>query len=178
MNIYKSIKYSQVTLKKLNIRDYSNNYLTWMNDKKVHEFTEQKYTKHTKTDIINFIKSKQNSKKEKVYGIFLKMKNKNKHIGNIKLGPIDYIHKNALISYFIGEKEFWGKNITTFAIKKLLIIAKKKYKLKKIFAGLYSNNIGSEKVLKKNGFKKEGHFKNHLVYKKKRIDHIFYGIDI
>ena len=45
------------------------------------------------------------------------MKSKKIHIGNIKLGPIDFIHKNALISYFIGEKKYWGKNITTMAIK-------------------------------------------------------------
>jgi RimJ/RimL family protein N-acetyltransferase len=54
----------------------------------------------------------------------------------------------------------------------LLFIAKQKYQLKKIYAGFYSNNIGSEKVLKKNGFKKEAHFKNQLIYKNKRIDFI------
>lgn len=174
----RKIKSSEILLKKLNVNDYSDEYLIWMNDKKVHEFTEQKYSNHSKIDIINFLKSKQNSKNEKIYGIFIKNKNKKNHIGNIKLGPIEFIHKHSLISYFIGEKKFWGKNVTTIAIKKLLIIAKKKYKLKKIFAGFYSNNVGSEKVLKKNGFKKEAHFKNHLIYKKKRIDHIFYGKEI
>lgn len=174
----KKIKNSDLILKKLNIKDYSNRYLKWMNDKKVVEFTEQKYARHTRADIINFIKSKQNSKKEKVYGIFLKDKTKKFHIGNIKLGPIDFIHKNALISYFVGEKKYWGKNITTIAIKKIILLAKKKYRLKKIYAGFYSNNIGSEKVLKKNGFKKEAHFKNQLVYKKRRIDHIYYGKEI
>ena len=172
------IIYSNIFLKKLDINDYSINYLNWMNDKKVVEFTEQRYSKHTKKDILDFIKSKKNSKKEIVFGIFLKVKSKKIHIGNIKLGPIDFIHKNALISYFIGEKKYWGKNITTMAIKKLIIIAKKKYKLKKIYAGFYSNNIGSKKVLEKNGFKKEAHFKNQLIYKNKRIDHIYYGKEI
>ncbi len=172
------VKYSNLTLKKLKINHFSINYINWMNDKKVVEFTEQRYARHSKNDIINFIKSKQNSKTEKVFGIFIKLKNKNVHIGNIKLGPIDFRHKNALISYFIGEKKYWGKNITTIAIKKILVIAKKKYKLKKIYAGFYSNNIGSKKVLKKNGFKKEAHFKNQLVYKNKRIDHIYYGKEI
>ena len=104
----KKIKNSDLILKKLNIKDYSDNYLKWMNDKKVQEFTEQKYTRHSKADIISFIKSKQNSKKEKVFGIFIKAKIKKIHIGNIKLGPIDFIHKNALISYFIGEKKILG----------------------------------------------------------------------
>ena len=33
----------------------------------------------------------------------------------------------------------------------MIILAKKKSRLKKIYAGFYANNIGSEKVLKKNG---------------------------
>lgn len=172
------IQYSDIKLKKLNLNHYSSNYLKWMNDKKVLEFTEQKYSKHTKKDILDFIRTKQISKLEKVYGIFLKSKKRDMHLGNIKLGPIDFRHKNALISYFIGEKKYWGKNITTFAIKRILIIAKNKYNLRKIYAGFYANNIGSKKVLKKNGFKKEAHFKNQLVYKNKRIDHIYYGKEI
>ena len=68
------IIYSNIFLKKLDINDYSINYLNWMNDKKVVEFTEQRYSKHTKKDILDFIKSKKNSKKEIVFGIFLKVK--------------------------------------------------------------------------------------------------------
>ena len=103
------IQYSDIRLKKLNLNHYSSNYLKWMNDKKVLEFTEQKYSKHTKKDILDFIRTKQISKFEKVYGIFLKSKKEDMHLGNIKLGPIDFRHKNALISYFIGEKNIGVK---------------------------------------------------------------------
>ena len=56
------IQYSDIKLKKLNLNHYSSNYLKWMNDKKVLEFTEQKYSKHTKKDILDFIRTKQISK--------------------------------------------------------------------------------------------------------------------
>ena len=68
------------------------------------------------------------------------------NIGNIKLGPINFIHKTGEISYFIGEKELWGKGYTTLAIKEIIKIAKK-MGLKKLKAGLYEMNIGSKKVL-------------------------------
>ena len=58
------IIYSNIFLKKLDINDYSINYLNWMNDKKVVEFTEQRYSKHTKKDILDFIKSKKIQKKK------------------------------------------------------------------------------------------------------------------
>ena len=96
------------------------------------------------------------------------------HVGNIKIGPINFIHKNAEISYFIGEKKLWGKGYATLAIKEIVKLAKKKG-LKKLRAGLYQMNTGSKKVLINNGFKIEGVFKSEIVYKKKRFDLIWFG---
>ena len=146
------IKATQVILKELTISDYSIKYLNWMKDKKINEFTEQKLVKQNKKRILDFIKEKRNSKKEFLYGIYLKLGNNSKHVGNIKLGSINFYHKNAYISYFIGDKNFWGMNIATISIKKVLLIAKNKFKLKKITACTYKINVGSMKVLKKNGF--------------------------
>ena len=101
---------------------------------------------------------------------FLLKKTKS-HIGNIKLGPINFIHKFAEISYFIGEKELWGKGYTT---KEIIKIARKK-KLKKLKAGLYEMNLGSKKVLEKNGFIKEGVLKSEIIYKNKRYNSYIFG---
>ena len=145
-----------------------------MNDLEVQKYTEQKYKKHSIADIKNFVRKKNKSKNEFLYGIFLKKNNFNIHIGNIKLGPVNYIHKTSHISYFIGEKEMRGKNYTTLAIKMIIKIAKKKG-IKKIKAGLYEMNKGSEKVLKKNGFKIEGKPKSEIIYNKKRYNSYLYG---
>ena len=40
---------------------------------------------------------------------------------------------------------------------------------------LYQINKGSEKVLKKNGFKIEGKLKSEIIYKKKRYNSYLYG---
>ena len=167
--------YKIITLRKLNLsKDISDKYLTWMNDLEIHKYTEQKYIKHSLTQIKRFVKEKNKSKNEFLYGIFLRRNNIKLHIGNIKLGPINFIHKTGEISYFIGEKELWGKGYTTLAIKEIIKIAKKKG-LKKLKAGLYEMNIGSKKVLEKNGFKFEGKFKSERIFKNKRVDHYFFG---
>ena len=57
----------------------------------------------------------------------------------------------------------------------LLCLSEKKNGLKKLKAGLYEMNIGSKKVLEKNGFKIEGKFKSELIFKNKRVDHYFFG---
>ena len=76
------------------------------------------------------------------------------HVGNIKLGPIHKFYRTSHISYFIGEKKYLNKGITTLAIKKIIKIAKNK-KVKKLKAGMVQINYGSVRVVKKNGFKKE-----------------------
>ena len=171
----KKNKNSKIILRKLNLKsDISKQYCDWMNDHDVHQYTEQNYIKHSLKDIRNFVKKKNESKNEFLYGIFLKENNFKKHIGNIKIGPINFKHKNAEISYFIGEKILWGNGYTTLAIREIIKIAKKKG-LKKLRAGLYEMNIGSKKVLINNGFKVEGIFKSELIYKRKRFDLIWFG---
>ena len=160
----------KILLRKLNLRkDISKNYQNWMNDLEVHKYTEQKYLKHSRMNIRKFVKEKNNSKNEFLYGIFLRKNNSNIHIGNIKLGPINHIHRNAEVSYFIGEKELWGKGYASIAIKEIVKIAKK-MNLKKLKAAMYEMNYGSKRVLEKNNFKLEGIFKSEVFFKKKRFN--------
>ena len=154
-----------IKLKKLSENKHiGSSYLNWMNSYEVHKYTEQKYEKHTKSKIKKFVKTVNKSKNNMLYGIFVK----NIHIGNIKLGNINKIHKTADISYFIGEEKYMGKGYTTIAIKQILAYSKK-IGLRKIIAGCYSINKGSIKVLRKNGFKREGVLKKQILFKKKKI---------
>ena len=168
-------KSEKIVLRKLNLKkDISKKYQNWMNDFEVHKFTEQKYKKHSLINIRKFVREKNKSRNEFLYGIFLKKNNLKIHIGNIKLGPINFIHKTAEVSYFIGEKELWGKGYTTLAIKEIIKIAKKK-DIKKLIAGTYEKNTGSQKTLLNNGFKIEGIQKSEVIYKGKRISVILLG---
>ena len=166
---------SSVILKKLSLTyDITKKYQKWMNDSEIQKYTEQRFKKHSLEDIRSFVREKNKSKNEFLYGIFLKKNNFKTHIGNIKLGPVKFIHKVGAISYFIGEKELWGKGYTTLAIKEIIKIAKKKG-LKRLTAGLYEMNIGSKKVLEKNNFKLEGKLRLDIIYKGKRYNSYVFG---
>ena len=168
----------QIVLRKINKINISKNYIKWMNDYEVVKYTEQRFKKHTLKDILKFIKEKNKSKNEFLYGIFIKNKKNFNHIGNIKLGPINKGHKSADLSYIIGEKKYWGKNLATSAINLVIKLSKLKFKLKKITAGCYENNIGSIKVLTKNNFRKEGILDSQIIFKKKRIKKYIFGLKI
>ena len=82
---------------------------------------------------------------------------------------------SAEVSYFIGEKKFWGKGIASKCVETVVHFAVTELGLKKINAGYYENNIGSEKVLAKCGFVVEAHRISELIFEKKRINQVLVG---
>jgi len=164
-----------IILKKLNLKkDINQKYKSWMNDREVHKYSAQRLVNHTLNSIKNYVKKVNNSKNEFLFGIFIKNKSKFNHIGNIKIGPINYFYKTAYISYFIGEKDLWKKGLGAKAIKEIIKIAKKK-NIKKLKAGFVKINPASKRVLEKNGFKREGVLKSEEEHDKKRYDAYIYG---
>ena len=163
----------KIVLSELKSEHASKKYLSWLKDTKTSMYTEFRFQKHSLNTINSYIKNNLKSKNNFLYGIFIRH-SKNKeltHVGNIKLSEISYVHKFANISYLVGEKEYLNKGVGYSAIKRILILAKKKFKLKKIYAGCYSNNIFSKKVLKKNGFFHEATLKKKFIFKKQFVDH-------
>ena len=65
------------------------------------------------------------------------------HIGNIKLGPINWHHKFADVGIIIGDKKQWGKGRAVEAIRTLCRFGFDELGLNKITAGCYSGNQGS-----------------------------------
>ena len=166
----------KIFIKELKAKDVTSNYVNWMNDEDIIKYTEID-GKQSKKNIKNYVENKLKSKFEFLYGIYLVEKNKKfiSHIGNIKLGPINFRHKYAEISYFIGEKKYWKSGYGTEAIRQLILIAKKKFHLKKLQAGFIQLNKSSEKILLKNNFKLEAIFKSQRIFKNKRVDSYWYG---
>ena len=150
------MKNKKIQLKILNVSDVSTKYLKWLNNSNIMRFTAQAGKKHTLSNVKKFVKE---------------------HIGNIKLGPINKRNLTADVSYIIGEKKHWNKGYATQAVKEISILAKKKFKLKKLQAGHQKINPASSKVLTRNRFKLEGIFKSQIkIGKNKRTDRYVYGL--
>ena len=133
----------------ININDVTSEYLSWLNDYEITKFTEQKNIKHTFNSLEKYVLEKFNSKNNFLFGIF----HFNRHIGNIKLGPIENKDGSAEVSFLIGNKDYWGKGITTKALKRLIDFGIEELGIKKFIAGYYINNEASARVFKKCLFK-------------------------
>jgi RimJ/RimL family protein N-acetyltransferase len=87
----------------------------------------------------------------------------------------DVYCKSAEIGYWIGQP-FWGKGITTSAVKLAVKYAFETLNLNRVYAGVFEGNEASKKVLEKCGFQLEG-ISRKAVYKNKRmLDEYRYGI--
>lgn len=75
-----------------------------------------------------------------------------KIIGRVNLSSINRDMKKAEIGYRISEKE-QGKGYASESVKMMIEKCTKKFDLEKIEAGTSTKNLGSQKVLIKNGFK-------------------------
>ena len=60
----------KIILKKISSKNISLDYIKWMNDPEVVQFTEQKYKKHTKKNIGLFLKKTNLDNFSEIYGIF------------------------------------------------------------------------------------------------------------
>jgi RimJ/RimL family protein N-acetyltransferase len=108
-----------------------------------------------------------------LFGIF--DKESDQHIGNIKLGPINWFHRYAEIGLIIGNKDFWGKGVATDSITLISLYAFNTLNLHKVTAGCYASNIGSKKAFLKAGFDVDGVRKSHCFSQGKWEDLILLG---
>ncbi len=81
----------------------------------------------------------------------------------------DVYRKTSEIGYWLGEP-FWGKGIATKAVELMTRRGFEELGFVRIHTGIFEHNIGSMRVLEKNGYKKEAIFKKNIFKNGKTCD--------
>ena len=155
------ISTSRLSLRCLTSADANERYLHWLEDKEINRFLESRFSKHSLASTAEFIGTVNSSDDTILLGLF--QKDGDRHIGNIKLGPINIHHNNAEIGIMIGDKTAWGKGYATEAIEAVSMYAFETLGVRKLTAGYYAENEGSGRAFRKVGFKDEGLKVGHWV---------------
>jgi [ribosomal protein S5]-alanine N-acetyltransferase len=103
------------------------------------------------------------------------LKPNNKLLGIIGHYRIKWEHYRSEIGYMLLP-EAHGKGIATEAIKLIVDYGFEKMNMHSLEAIIDPDNLGSAKVLEKNGFIKEAHFKENEFYNGKFIDSVIYSL--
>lgn len=147
----------RVYLRELKLTDVSDNYLSWFKDSSVTEFL---YSRNlTRKDVENYIRQGKESESHYMYGIF--DIDSHDHIGNIKIGPINWNDRVSDLVCVIGNRDYWGKGIAREAIKIGNRIAFEIYDMRKVSGGIASKNLGSIKAYTGANWIIEGTMKGH-----------------
>jgi RimJ/RimL family protein N-acetyltransferase len=84
-------------------------------------------------------------------------------------------YERAEIGYWLGVP-FWGRGYATEAVAAIIRYGFEELKLNRIYAGYFSRNAASGRVMEKNGMKYEGSLRQHVKKWDEYVDVIYYGI--
>jgi [ribosomal protein S5]-alanine N-acetyltransferase len=164
----------RIYLRGVCLDDVNEVYCGWLNDPEVNKYLESRFYPQTLETLRDFVGSKLGDRENPFFAIILK--EGDRHIGNIKLGPINNIHRFADIGIIIGEKDCWGKGYGLEAIRLIVKYAFDTLNLHKLTAGCYEPNAPSMKAFIKAGFTQEGVRKSHCYCDGKYVDDILLGL--
>jgi len=167
------LKGKRIILRKLKPSDASS-IAKYANDKGVYRYTLRIPYPYKLKDAKDFIKITNKEWKKGTKYRFGIVFNK-EVIGTISLEDIKQDHKKAELGYWIG-RPFWGKGITSEAVHLILDFAFNDLKLNRISAYTFTPNKASQKVLLKNGFKKEGLVRENVQKDGKFYDDYVFGL--
>jgi len=152
---------TEIYLRPIALADVTETYVGWLNDPKVNQYLESRFTRHTLGSVREYVSGILGSEENRFFAICLKQGNR--HVGNIKLGNIHSHHRSADIGLFIGDAEAWGKGYGSEAIGLLTEFAFGELDLRKLIAGCYAKNLASIAAFEKRGWRREGLLRGQII---------------
>lgn len=129
-------------------------YVGWLNDPRVNRFLESRFEQHTLESTRAFVAGCRQSDRSLLLGI-RSVRHAGRHVGNIKV-EVNARHALGEVGILIGETQVHGQGIATQAIAQIVRIARAQLGLRKLSAGCYATNQGSERAFVRAGFVVEG----------------------
>ncbi len=140
--------------------DCNENYLSWLNDTDVNMYLESGFYKHDIEGLIDFVNRYQTNKN--AVFLIIRLKTNNKHIGNIKIDKINFIHQNCEYGIMMGDKTEWGKGYAKEASIAIINYAFEELGLNKVNLGVIDSNYAAVKLYEQIGFTLEGVLKENF----------------
>ena len=159
---------ARLRLRALEHSDLNATYLGWLNDPEVNRYLETRFLPQTLEALQSYWQAHRDDPTSPWFAICLAADGR--HIGNIKLGPIQWLHRRADLSLFIGERSCWGQGYASEAIALVRDWAFRELDLQKLNAGIYAGNSGSRRAFEKCGFALEGTLRQEVVSSGERLD--------
>ena len=168
------LKGERVYLKRFSILDVTQRYVDWLNDPEVNRFLSVRGIPQTIDMVREYVASYEGEKNKLLLGIF--DKTNDLHIGNITFTIIQQNGHLGIIGIAIGDKNYWRGGYATEALNLVVNFGFSTLKLHRLEAGMSVENIASQKLFKKAGFKQEGVLKERGKIGDRYVDDFIFGL--
>ncbi|MCK4632374.1 MAG: GNAT family N-acetyltransferase [candidate division Zixibacteria bacterium] len=168
------VKGERFYLREVRLSDVNERYYRWMNDPEIVQFLESRFVPRSMESLAAYVRHMDGNSDELFFAICAI--DGDEHVGNIKIGPINWYHRRADIGLLIGEKKYWGKGCATEAIALATKFAFETLSLNKMKAGCYEMNKGSERAFEKCGWQQEALLRDECLMDGRPVNVICMGI--
>jgi len=149
----------RVHLRRLTPQDITEDYLAWFRDEVVTAFLDVHHI--TYEEARSYLEDGEEQRIHFMYAIV--HTETDQHIGNLKIGPVNWKHLYSDCVAVIGRRDFWGQGLATEAIGQGIRIAFDEMDLRKLSGGIIEGNEGSLKAYTRAGWVIEGRLKGHYL---------------
>lgn len=138
-------------LRPLTLEDVHAGYIAGLNDPEVNRYLVAiKCIAQTEQSVVDFVQDNQQSENALLFGIW--QAGDEHHCGTVRIHGIERFHKTAHIGICLFDKSAWGKKLGSKAIMTVTRWAFDALELRWVEAGIYSENISSQKAFLAAGY--------------------------
>jgi len=151
--------------------DVTDRYLGWFRDPEVTRYLEARDITHA--DAIQHLRDGDHGVRWALYAICLRADHR--HVGNLKVGPINRRHGLSDMVTVIGDRSVWGTGIAREAIGLGIRLAFETHGIRKLSASMYAGNLGSIRAYLHAGFVEEARLPGQFLLDGAPEDKVFVG---
>jgi len=141
----------------------SEKYVDWLNDSEVYAYLETggDYSLEKLREYLS------EAEKKDIFFWAITIKSSGKHIGNIKIDPLNNRHQLGEYAIMMGDRSEWRKGYANEASEAVINYCFRTLHLRKITLGVVEDNVTAVSLYQKLGFITEGVYKKHGIYRGK-----------
>jgi [ribosomal protein S5]-alanine N-acetyltransferase len=143
----------KVLLRAVTDADVTDQYVAWLSDHEVTRFMGWRGFPSARHQVAEYVRAQE---ADDTLFLAIVSRQDQAHVGNIHLGPIDWVHRRAELAMILGDKAAWGKGYMTEAFELVIRHAFHTLNLHKLKAGTEAENAAAIRVFHKTGWVDEG----------------------
>jgi len=173
MSISPKIETKRLLILPFSERHLSERYVSWLNDKHVVRFSEQRHRTHSLESCRLYMESFKDS--SNYFWAIEETEKKLGHIGNIS-AHIDPNNNIADIGILLGEKDSWQQGYGFEAFNAVCIFLLVQVGIRKVTCGTLEKNMPMLRIMQKMNMVSDGRRKRHYLLEGEEVDVIYMAL--